>query len=139
MLPTASKIFERFLPRQVSSYVDKFLSPFICSYRKGFSTQQELLPFIERWKNTFHQNGNGGAMLSDLSNSFDTINHDLLITKLGAYGFDTESLKLNKSYLTNRLQKTKLNTIFSRTKLLLGVLQGSLLGSDFSTFIRYLY
>ena len=93
------------------------------------------MSFIERWKNTFDQNGNGGAILSDFSNCFDTSNHDLLITKLGAYGFGTESLKLNESYLTNRSQRTKLNTIFSWTKLLLGVLQGSLLGSDFSTFI----
>ena len=93
------------------------------------------MPFIERLKNTFDQNGNGCAILSDLSNSFDTSNNDLLITKLGAYGFGTESSKLNKSYLTNRSQRTKLNTIFSWTKLLLGVLQGSLLGSDFSTFI----
>ena len=71
------------------------------------------MSFIERWKITFDQNGNGGAILSGLSNSFDTINHDLLITKPGAYGFDTESSKLNKSYLTNRSQRTKLNTIFS--------------------------
>ena len=43
--------------------------------------------------------------------------------------FDTESLKLIKCYLTNRLQTTKVNTSFSKwTKLLLGVPQGSALG-----------
>ena len=52
---------------------------------------------IERWKNTLDQNGYGGTILTDLSKAFDSINHDLLIAKLGVYGFDTESLKLIKS------------------------------------------
>ena len=65
----------------------------------------------------------------ELSKGVDTINHDLLITKLGAYSFDTESLKLIRSYLTNRLQRTKVNASFnSWSKLLLGVPQGSALG-----------
>ena len=64
----------------------------------------------------------------DLSKAFDTINHDLLIAKLGAYGFDTASLKLIRSYLTNRFQRTKVNTSFSSwSKLFLGVPQGSVL------------
>ena len=90
--------------------VDQFLSTFMCGYRKGFSTQQALLSLIERWKNTLDQNGYGGAILMDLSKAFDIINHDLLVAKLGAYGFDTESLKLIRSYLTNRFQRTKVNT-----------------------------
>ena len=94
VLPSVSKVFERILHRQVSSYVDQFLSTFMCGYRKGFSTQQALLSLIERWKNTLDQNGYGGAILMDLSKAFDTINHDLFIAKLGAYGFDIESLKL---------------------------------------------
>ena len=68
----------------------------------GFSTQQALLSLIKRWRNTLDQNGYGGAILMELSKAFDTINHDLLIAKLGGYGFDTESLKLIRSYLTNR-------------------------------------
>ena len=107
--PKVSKIFERILHRQVSLYVDQFLSTFMCGYRKGFSTRQALLSLIERWKNTLDQNGYGGAILMDLSKAFDTINHDLLIVKLGAYGFDTDSLKLIRSYLTNRFQRTKVN------------------------------
>ena len=66
----------------------------MCRYRKAFSTQEALLSLIERWKNTLDQNGYGGAILMDLSKAFDTINHDLFIAKLGAYGFDIESLKL---------------------------------------------
>ena len=65
----------------------------------------------------------------DLSKAFDTINHDLLIAKLGAYGFDTASLKLIRSYLTNRFQRTKVNKSSSSwSKLCLGVPQGSVLG-----------
>ena len=101
----------------------------MCGYRKRFGTQQASLSLIKRWKNTLNQNGYGGAILMDLSRTFYTINHDLLIAKLGAYGFDTASLKLIRSYLTNRFQRTKMKTSFSNwSKLFLGVPQGSALG-----------
>ena len=51
----------------------------MCGYRKGFSTQQSLLSLRERWKNTLDQNGYGGAILTDFSKAFDTINHDFLV------------------------------------------------------------
>ena len=49
----------------------------------------------------------------DLSKAFDTLNHDLLIAKLHAYGFDKSALKLIKSYLTNTCQRTKVNSSVS--------------------------
>ena len=49
----------------------------------------------------------------DLSKVFDTLNHDLVIAKLHAYGFPEESLQLIKSYLTNLWQRTKVNASFS--------------------------
>jgi len=73
--------------------------------------------------------GYAGAMLMDLSKAFDTINHNLLIAKLHAYGLSRSALKLIKSYLSNRWQRTKINTSFSSwTELKLGVPQGSVLG-----------
>ena len=38
----------------------------------------------------------------DLSKTLDTINHELLIPKLHAYGFNKESLELILDYLSNR-------------------------------------
>ena len=39
VLPTISKLFERMMQKQIFDYIGKFLFPFLCGYRKGFSTQ----------------------------------------------------------------------------------------------------
>ena len=66
----------------------------------------------------------------DLSKAFDTLNHELLIAKLHAYGFNRDSLKLINDYLSNRWQRTKINKSFSSwAELIQGVPQGFALGS----------
>ena len=65
----------------------------------------------------------------DLSKAFDTTNHELLISKLHAYGFEKSALKLLLNYLSNRWQHTKINKKFnSWVELMQGVPQGSVLG-----------
>ena len=44
-----------------------------------------------------------------LSKAFHTINYELLIAKLHAYGFSTDALKLIFSYISKRWQRTKIN------------------------------
>ena len=64
----------------------------------------------------------------DLSKAFDTINHELLIAKLDAFGFSKKSLELILDYLSNRLQHVKINSTFSSwSEITQGVPQGSLL------------
>ena len=63
VLPTVSKIFERIMQRQISNYIGKFLSPFLCGYRRGFSTQYALLTLIERRKFCLDKQGFAGALL----------------------------------------------------------------------------
>ena len=71
----------------------------------------------------------GLYLLIDLSKAFDTINHELLIAKLHAYGFSIKALEVLLSYLQERWQRVKINTTFSSwTQLLQGVPQGSFLG-----------
>ena len=86
----------------MSLHVDRFLSPYLCSYQKDFGTQQALISLLENWEIVLDRKGYAGAILMDLSKAFNTLNHDLLIAKLHAYGFSEESLKLIKRYLTDR-------------------------------------
>ena len=54
------------------------------------------------------------CFIVSLSKAFDTLNHELLIAKRSVHGFNNESLKLIRSYLTNRWQRTKINKSLSR-------------------------
>ena len=70
-----------------------------------------------------------GALLTDLSNAFDCLDHELLIAKLNAYGFSLTALKLVHNYLSNRKQRTKINSTYSSLlEIIIGVPQGSILG-----------
>ena len=67
--------------------------------------------------------------MTDLSKAFDCLSHDLLIAKLHVYGIDLWSLKLLQDYLSNRWQRTKVDSKFSSwKKIISGVPQGSILG-----------
>ena len=74
----------------------------------------------------------------DLSKVSDTINHELLIAKLYAYGFNKESLGLILDYLSSRWQRTKIGDNFrSWTELLQGIPQGSAVGPfSFNIYIN---
>jgi len=123
------KIFEKEMHDQIYKFMRNILSDKLCGYRKGFSTQHALISMTEQWRKSLDKKGFAGAVLMDLSKAFDCMNHELLLAKLNAYGLDKRSLMLINSYLTNRWQRVKVNTSFSKwTELLLGVPQGSVLG-----------
>ena len=66
VLPGVPIFFERLMHNQISSYIDQFLSPNMCRYKKGLSTQHMLLSLIEKWKKVLDNKGYGGAVLMDL-------------------------------------------------------------------------
>ena len=129
ILKSVSKLFEKLIHKQLSPFFENQLSQLLCGYRKGYGTQNALLKLIENWKKVRDNRGFSAAILMDLSKAFDTINHDLLIAKLHAYGLRGNSLNLIKNYLSNRYQRTKIEDKFSTwEELLTGVPQGSVLG-----------
>ena len=63
----------------------------------------------------------------DLSKAFDSKNHDLLLSKLKAYGFSENALKFMCSYLKDRRQADQMNNNFSSYKRVQAVVpQGSI-------------
>ena len=110
-------------------FFDKFLSDQQRGFRKGYSTQLFLSNLLEKWKNSVDKGKALGALLTDLSKAFDCLDHELLIAKLNAYGFDLPALRLIHDYLSNRKQRTKIDDNYSSwSEILFGIPQGSILG-----------
>ena len=129
ILPIISKIFEKILGKLLYIYFENILSKFQCGFRNGFNTQHCLLLMIEKWKVAADQDQFFGALLTDLSRAFDCFSHDFQVAKLHSYGMSLASLKLLSDYLTNRKQRTKVETSYSSWEdIKHGVPQGFILG-----------
>ena len=87
LLPHVSKVYERIISNQISTYFEPYFSSF-----------HSLLKMLELWKEALDKGKSVGAIFMDLSKAFDTLNHDLLIAKLEAYGFSENSLNYIQSY-----------------------------------------
>ena len=67
------------------------------------------------------------VVLIDLKKAFDTVDPQILLSKLELNGIKGQALNLLKSYLTNRKQKCQIKNVFSSERLIkCGVPQGSI-------------
>ena len=98
--------------KQKSECLELAFSKFQCDFRKGFSVQHCLLAMLDKWKLAVDNKRNFGTLLTDLSKAFDCLSHDLLLAKLNAHGFSLPALRLVQSSLSNRTQRTKINSEF---------------------------
>ena len=129
LLPHVSKVFERIIYKQINIYMQDKLSKHITGFRKSHGTQHSLMTMLEKWKSALDKGENICVLFMDLSKAFDTINHDLLLAKLKAYGFSINALDLMCSYLKNQKQSVQINNNFnSAKKVHAGIPQGSIDG-----------
>ena len=117
------------------------LSNLLTRFRKNSSTQHCLMHMLEKWKKTLDKGGYICAIFMDLSKVFDTLNRNLLIAKLGAYGFDTKALHYIKSYLDNRKQRARMNSNFSSWQEIIATVPQSLVLGPllFNIFVNGLF
>ena len=85
---------------QIENFMEDKLSKLLTGFRKNHSTQHCLVNMLEKWKNTLDKGGFVCAIFMDLSKAFDTMDYDMLIAKLGAYGFQEGALVFMKSVST---------------------------------------
>ena len=72
-----------------------------------------LLRLLEDWKHALDSNEYVAAILMDWSKAFDCLPHNILLSKLSAYGLSEDSVLLLKSYLSDRKQQIKISSVVS--------------------------
>ncbi len=143
VLPCLSKIYEKVLKDQMSTFLEPVLSPHMSGFRKGYSCESVLVKMVDRCKSHLDTNGVSGALLTDLSKAFDCLSYKLMVSKLYAYGFDKNACMLVASYFMNRKQRVKICRARSEwLNLTKGCPQGSIFGpflyNVFSNDLLYL-
>ena len=76
-----------------------------CIFQKGFNAQHCLLILVEKCIEVWDKQGYAGIILTDLSKSIDSLNHELLIEKQHTYGFSLKSVTFIQNYLSTTWKK----------------------------------
>uniref|UniRef100_A0A1B6KBG4 Reverse transcriptase domain-containing protein n=1 Tax=Graphocephala atropunctata TaxID=36148 RepID=A0A1B6KBG4_9HEMI len=130
-IPVLAKVFEKVLKSQICHHFEtlSLFSECQFGYRSGRSTTQAVDSLVQQLLLALENNCFANITLCDLSKAFDTVRHDILLSKLNFYGFHGKDLQIVESYLTGRKQFVDVNGAISQIlDVKLGVPQGSVLG-----------
>ena len=106
-----------------------FITQSQSAFMKHHSTQTSLHHVIDSFLDNINHGELTGVCIFDLAKCFDTIDHELLLYKLGKYGLTETELLWFSNYLSERSQIVNINGQLSSPKLIkTGVPQGSVLG-----------
>ena len=88
-----------------------------------------LLHITDSWRKAIDDSQFTAVAFLDISKAFDSVNHDILLSKLACYGVSGKSLTWFASYLSCRHQQVCLQGLSSQWgEIHVGVPQGSILG-----------
>ena len=130
ILPVLSKVLERLMYNRLINFLNKhkILYEYQFGFRKLHSNYMALIAAQEFICNASQNGEYCVGVYLNFSKAFDTIDHEILLTKLGHYGIRGIALEWIKSYMSNRSQSVSLNDCTSMVKSVnCGVPQGSIL------------
>ena len=131
ILSSFSKVIEKIVHKRLYSFMIKHDLLYHSQY--GFKTNSSTEHAVLELQNKIAYNINNklitAGVFLDLSKAFDTIDHNILLTKLNYYGVRGVSLDWFRSYLCDRIQIVQIRNAKSLPLTLhTGVPQGSNLG-----------
>ena len=131
-LPFISKVLERVVARQLNEHMSNhnLHEPLQSAYKQFHSTETALIKVHNDIMWAMERKGVTILLLLDLSSAFDTIDHQVLITRLqDLIGVSDTTLSWFTSYLSDRTQRVCIDGSFAISQILhYGVPQGSVLG-----------
>ena len=139
ILSVLSKLYEKIAHDQLIDFLqsNKKLTQNQFAFRKLHSTITSLIGVSDHWYSNIENKKANFALFLDLKKAFDTVDHEILVSKLVKYGVIGNENNWFKSYLTNRSQYCSIDGQESEILgIECGIPQGSCLGP--LLFIIYL-
>ena len=131
LLSIFNKLLEKIMYVRLYSHLHhhRVLNPYQFGFRRNYSTTFALIDVVDGIYQHLDNNELVIGIYLDLQKAFDTVNHNILLSKLNIYGVRGIVHKWFKSYLSGRHQFTYVNEVCSAiTDITCGVPQGSVLG-----------
>ena len=118
LLSNISKIIAKLIHKQLYAFLE--INDCLYTHQYGFRNQHSTIhALITTTEKIWHALDNGkitcGVLFLDLQKAFDTVDHQILISKLEHYGIRGILLYWFKSYLTKRRQFVEINNAQSET------------------------
>jgi len=126
-----SKVFESEMTNQIDYYmsINNYWDSYQYGFKKNKGCQEAIAKVTHEVSKMLDRKSNVLLLSLDLSKAFDSVNHQILLSKLAKLGFSFESMELIRSFLSDRTQVVQIDdSLSNEEKILGGIAQGSCVG-----------
>ena len=111
LLSNIEKILEKLMYKRLYTFLNNssIIYNLQFGFRQQYSTSHALINITEIIRKALDDGNIGCEVFVDLQKAFDTVEHQILLAKLGGYGIRGASNDWFKSYLSNCSQYVSIN------------------------------
>ena len=110
-MPLPRKILERIICKRLSLFLEhnELLTPQQHGFRKGKSTITSIAALLNSMYDNINNSKPTYLVYVDFKKAFDSVSHEILISKLSKFALPSKSVDWFKRYLLNRSQRVNLD------------------------------